>query len=74
LKLHRSIEGEEGRPDMNQQLSRYAEALVFVHGRGAAEEAARHAILCERSGDTETATTWKKLVEELRRRRAKLDG
>jgi hypothetical protein len=59
---------------MNQHLSRYAEALVFVHGLGAAEEAARHASLCERSGDSETAITWKRLVEELRRRRPKLDG
>jgi hypothetical protein len=59
---------------MNQHLSRYAEALVFVHGLGAAEEAARHARLCERSGDSETATTWRKLAEELRRRKPKLDA
>ncbi|NJM31300.1 MAG: hypothetical protein HC855_15525 [Rhizobiales bacterium] len=59
---------------MNQQLSRYAEALVFVHGLGAESEAARHATLCERTGDAETAVTWRRLVEELRRRKPKLDA
>jgi hypothetical protein len=59
---------------MQQHLSRYAEALVFVHGLGAESEAARHAILCERTGDTETAVTWRRLVEELRRRKPRLDG
>ncbi|MFN0194920.1 MAG: hypothetical protein ACKVP5_23560 [Aestuariivirga sp.] len=59
---------------MNHQLSRYAEALVFVHGLEAESEAARHATLCERTGDNETAVTWRRLVEELRRRKPKLDG
>ncbi len=39
----------------------FAEALVFVHGKQAAAEAARHAILCEKSGDTEFADTWRKI-------------
>lgn len=37
----------------------FAEALVFVHGAEAEAEAARHAILCERSGDADTAETWR---------------
>lgn len=39
----------------------FAEALVFVHGKGAAAEAARHAILCEKSGDLDYADTWRKI-------------
>jgi hypothetical protein len=39
----------------------FAEALVFVHGKMAAAEAARHAILCEKSGDTDFADTWRKV-------------
>ena len=54
---------------MNQGINVFAEALVFVHGKYAESEAARHAALCEKSGDTETAETWRKLqraVRELR--------
>ena len=44
---------------MNQDLNLFAEALVFVHGNRAESEAAMHAALCEKSGDTETAETWR---------------
>jgi hypothetical protein len=44
----------------------FAEALVFAHGKQALGEAARHALLCERSGDTETAATWRKIQEEVK--------
>jgi hypothetical protein len=50
---------------LNTGFSHFAEALVFVHGRHAAGEAARHATLCEKSGDTETAAYWRKLQDEL---------
>ena len=43
----------------------FAEALVFVHGPRAASEAARHALLCEKSGDNETAAHWRKLQRQL---------
>ena len=39
----------------------FAEALVFVHGKLAEAEAARHAILCEKSGDMDFADTWRKV-------------
>lgn len=45
----------------------FAEALIFVHGAKAEAEAARHAILCERSGDTETAETWRLVQRAVRR-------
>lgn len=51
---------------MTQNLSLFAEALVFVHGNRAESEAARHAALCEKSGDTETADTWRKLQRAVR--------
>ena len=51
---------------MNQDLNQFAEALVFVHGKMAEAEAARHAQLCERSGDPETAETWRKLQSAVR--------
>ena len=51
---------------MNQGMSHFAEALVFVHGKMAESEAARHAQLCERSGDAETAETWRKLQSAVR--------
>jgi hypothetical protein len=44
---------------MTQNLNTFAEALVFVHGKKAETEAARHALLCERSGDSDTAETWR---------------
>jgi hypothetical protein len=51
---------------MNQNLNTFAEALVFVHGTRAETEAARHALLCERSGDTETAETWRRVQRAVR--------
>ena len=57
---------------MNQDLSQFAEALVFVHGSRAESEAARHAALCERSGDSDTAETWRKLQAAVRNYRPKL--
>lgn len=51
---------------MNQDLSMFAEALVFVHGNKAESEAALHAALCERSGDMETAETWRTLQKAVR--------
>lgn len=44
----------------------FAEALVFVHGPRAEAEAAMHAILCERTGDMETAETWRQVQSTLR--------
>ncbi len=52
---------------MNTGLNLFAEALVFVHGKGAESEAAKHALLCERMGDMDTADTWRKLQGEVRR-------
>jgi hypothetical protein len=55
---------------MNDGLNLFAEALVFVHGKSAESEAARHAMLCEKMGDHDTAETWRQLqgaVRELRR-------
>ena len=49
----------------NTGYTHFADALVFVHGRHAAGEAARHAMLCEKSGDTETAAYWRKLQNQL---------
>jgi hypothetical protein len=49
----------------NTGYSHFAEALVFAHGPRAATEAARHALLCERSGDTETADTWRKVQAQV---------
>ncbi len=51
---------------MNQDLNLFVEALVFVHGNRAESEAARHAALCEKSGDTEFAKTWRKLQRAVR--------
>ena len=51
---------------MNQNLYLFAEALVFVHGMRAESEAALHATLCEKSGDMETAETWRKLQRSVR--------
>ena len=46
---------------MNTGLNLFAEALVFVHGKSAESEAAKHALLCERMGDMDTAETWRQL-------------
>ena len=40
----------------------FADALIFVHGNRALAEAARHAELCERSGDMETADRWRRAM------------
>ena len=50
---------------LNNGYTHFADALVFVHGHRAAGEAARHALLCEKSGDTETAAYWRKLQRDL---------
>jgi hypothetical protein len=50
---------------LNNGFEHFAEALVFVHGRFASGEAARQALLCEKSGDTETAAYWRKLQRQL---------
>ncbi|MEO6606959.1 MAG: hypothetical protein ABIN69_00645 [Aestuariivirga sp.] len=50
---------------VHTNYTEFAEALVFVHGNRAASEAARHALLCEKSGDTETAAHWRKLQRQL---------
>lgn len=52
---------------MNTGLSLFAEALVFVHGKGAESEAAKHAQICERLGDMETAETWRQLQGAVRK-------
>lgn len=57
---------------MNQDLNLFAEALVFVHGNKAEAEAALHAMLCEKSGDAETADTWRNVQEAVRKLRPKL--
>jgi hypothetical protein len=51
---------------MNQGFNLFAEALVFVHGKRAESEAALHAALCEKTGDTETAETWRRLQSAVR--------
>ena len=51
---------------MNNGLNLFAEALVFVHGKSAESEAARHAQLCERMGDMDTAETWRQLQGAVR--------
>jgi len=43
----------------NSGYLQFAEALVFAQGAKAEAEAAKHAILCEKSGDMETAETWR---------------
>ena len=54
---------------MNTGMNLFAEALVFVHGKGAESEAAKHALMCERMGDMETAETWRQLQGAVRRSR-----
>lgn len=44
----------------------FADALVFVHGNLALTEAARHAELCEKSGDMDTAARWRKTMNLVR--------
>lgn len=58
---------------MNNGLNLFAEALVFVHGKGAESEAAKHAQICERLGDMETAETWRQLQGAVRTLKRKPD-
>ena len=51
---------------MTNGYTHFAEALVFAHGQKAEAEAAMHAILCEKSGDMETAETWRKVQSALK--------
>jgi hypothetical protein len=51
---------------MVTDYAQFAEALVFVHGRKAEAEAAMHAVLCEKSGDMETAETWRRVQNTLK--------
>ena len=46
----------------------FADALVFVHGPRALAEAARHAELCERAGDMETAARWRRTMAQVNAR------
>jgi hypothetical protein len=52
---------------MNGNLNPLAEALVFVHGTFAESEAARHALMSERSGDMEIAEAWREVQRAVRR-------
>ena len=52
---------------MNDGLNLFAEALVFVHGKGAESEAAKHARLSEDRGDHAGAATWRQLQGAVRR-------
>jgi hypothetical protein len=47
-------------------LAHFADALVFVHGPRAMSEAARHAELCEKSGDQESAARWRRAMRIVR--------
>jgi hypothetical protein len=47
-------------------LAHFADALVFAHGKRAPAEAAMHAILAEKSGDTEMAELWRTLQGHLK--------
>jgi hypothetical protein len=56
---------------MNQNgFAYFADALVFVHGPRALAEAARHAELCERSGDMESADRWRRAMAHVKAARA----
>lgn len=50
---------------LNNGYTHFADALIFVHGHGASGEAACQALLCEKSGDNETAAYWRKLQRQL---------
>ena len=54
---------------MNDGLNLFADALVFVHGKSAASDAARHAVLCEKMGDFDAAAPWRQLQGAVRRLR-----
>jgi len=51
--------------------TKVAEALVFVHGCKAEDEAARQALVCESAGEAEFAEAWRKVQESLKARRLK---
>ena len=51
---------------MHQSFNQFAEALVFVHGKRVEAEAALHSALCEKSGDSETAATWREVQHAVR--------
>jgi hypothetical protein len=51
---------------LSTDYAQFAEALVFVHGRKAEAEAAMHAALCEKTGDMETAETWRRVQSAVR--------
>jgi hypothetical protein len=51
---------------MQNGYSHFAEALVFVHGTRAVAEAARHAELCLKQGDTEMAAHWHTTLKAVR--------
>ena len=44
-----------------QNLVDFARQVIFVHGGKAVSEAAYHAELCERAGDSKTAHTWRRV-------------
>ena len=52
---------------MNAGMDLFAEALVFVHGKGAESEAATHARLSEERGDHAAAAIWRQLQGAVRR-------
>ncbi|MFT3987076.1 hypothetical protein [Aestuariivirga sp.] len=56
---------------MNHAHTKVVEALVFVHGCRAEDEAARQALVCESAGEAEFAKTWRKVQESLKARRLK---
>lgn len=51
---------------MTNGLNLFAEALVFVHGKSAESEAAKHALICERMGDMDSAERWRQLQGAVR--------
>jgi hypothetical protein len=44
----------------------FADALVFVHGPRASHEAARHAELCLKQGDTDMAAHWRATLDAVK--------
>lgn len=62
-----SVQNDKEAKMNNAGYLQFAEALVFVHGPRAEAEAAMQASLCERSGDMETAETWRQVQNALRR-------
>jgi hypothetical protein len=48
------------------RYAHFADALVFVHGPLASHEAARHAELCLKQGDTDMAAHWRATLDAVR--------